>query len=304
MYPQLLAVAVLFSWCAGCDGGRAAPTGDASTLVDGPAPDAGAAPDSRPPPRLVKLTSIFKSIHGAAVSDTGRIYVADSYGHQTLDHEVYWLDPPYQATPQPTGIKGSTTAGMLWDSGHLYVCDVGGGSIREYDSALTLVRTLKVPTPWNVQRRPDGTLLVVTYDGQVIQIDKAGATKVIVKNLVAPFDIVALPDGEGGGFWVSEQGPAALKGGGVRRFGLDGKLVTASSYKWVNPEGIARAHDGSIWVADTNSRRVVRVAPDGSAEIVFEELDLPVVLTPFQNSNDLLLVTAGKDRAALYRISP
>jgi len=289
---------------SGCADGPAAsgtPDGAIPGPDRGPAVDRGVdrafTPDAARKPTLTKLRSLFEMSHGAAVDPAGHIFIADSYGKHDATPRVYRLDPPYQGALSPTTITGSTPAGLLWHGGSLYVCDVSANAVRVHDATLAPVQSLSVPMPWNVQVLPDKSLLVVTFDGRVIRLDDSAQTEVL-SGLEHPFDIVAEPDGKH--FWVSEQGPEAAKGGGVRRHALDGTLDVTSSFGWVNPEGIARGPQGDIWVAETALGQIVRVTPDGSAAAAFGGLTLPAVITPFPDG-DLLVVTVRQD-TALYRV--
>lgn len=224
---------------------------------------------------ITTVRSFPSGIHGMAVTDTGRLYVTDSFGHMGSSKRfLYYVDPPYTGSFTATRISGAIPAGLMFDGGLLYMCDVSTGIVRGMDSNHRVRKAwLGVTQPWNITRLPDGTLLTVSHAGIVQRLEDDGSVTTLFGGLDAPFGIASAGDGT---VWISEQGAGAP--GRVTRRTLAGEEVESIEYGWDNPEGLHVDGAGDLWIADTGLGQILRY--DGVAlNIEGEGLGLPVVIT-------------------------
>lgn len=251
----------------------AACTLDMSDQAPGP-PTAGTAAELTTSSFQIDTIRAFPGgIHGMAVTDTGRLYFSDSFGNLGAKRFLYFLDPPYTGSITATRTSGAIPAGLLFDGGFLYLCDVSAGTVRKLDSRLRVVQQWTASAPWNITRLPDGTLLTVANGGQVQRLQSNGTATTLFSGLDAPFGIASAGDGT---VWISEQGASAP--GRVTRRTLTGAVVETIPYGWDNPEGLHVDDAGDLWIAETSLGQILRY--DGVAlELVGQNLGLPVVIT-------------------------
>jgi sugar lactone lactonase YvrE len=108
-------------------------------------------------------------------------------------------------------------------------------------------------------------------DGYIVLIDKKGA-RIVADGLVFTNEVRL--DAEGRHLYVVE-----TFGRRITRFklGADGSLsgreLFTSFGHGTFPDGMAFDAEGHLWVASIISNRLIRVAPDGSQEIVLEDSD-------------------------------
>lgn len=245
---------------------------------------------------ITTVRPLAGGIHGMAVTDTGRLYVTDSFGHMGgSKRSLYYVDPPYTGSFTVTRVSGTTPAGLMFDDGLLYICDVSTGIVRGVDSNHRVRKAwLGVHQPWNITRLPDGALLTVSHSGLVQRLEDDGSVTTLFGGLDAPFGIASAGDGT---VWISEQG---LGGPGrVTRRTLAGEVVESIEYGWDNPEGLHVDGAGDLWIAETSLGQILRY--DGAAlTIEGEGLGLPVVITGIDG--DSLLANSANLPAQLLSI--
>lgn len=256
-------------------------------VIQPPAPP----PALRPAPSIERIAALYPAIHGMAVSPDGALWFADSFKSRSDPPEVFRLDPPYDADPDPTGLRGTIPAGMAFIRGRLWACDAGDGTLTRYDVSLRAEQTWQIQGAWNVAPAGEDRWLVTTFGNEVVQATADGATRVVLSELEAPFDLVPVADGT---LWVSEQGAVQGAPGRVSRWNADGTAAETVEYAWENPEGMAFDATGHLWVAETERHELVRVAKDGSVASVHPVAGLPVVITPALRGSLLVSVT-GED---------
>ncbi|HEU4412142.1 MAG TPA: hypothetical protein VFS43_43270 [Polyangiaceae bacterium] len=297
-YPTLSICALVLASCAGdagrpdADAGEPALDERAAQLDAAAAADEGTSPLAEGP-SLSVVRPFPGGVHGMAVSGTGRLFFSDSFGNVSSTRRVYALDPPYTGAFAATKITGALPAGLLFDDGLLYVCDVAASRVRAFDAKLRGVKEWHPATPWGIARLPGGALVTVSNDGVVQRLEPDGAVTTLFGGLDAPFGIAAAADGT---VWVSEQGVGA---GRVTRRSLDGAVLETVAYPWDNPEGLLVDHQGVLWVAETGLRQLVRY--DGSAATTFaSNIGLPVVIT--RRDADTLLINSANLPAQLMAL--
>lgn len=244
--------------------------------------------------------------HGLALAHNNRLYLSNSFG-APVPRQVYYLDPPYTGAYVATGITGTTPSGLMSHGRSLFVCDVNGGTVREFDSSHNLIRRWSANTPWNLTALPNGDLLTVSNSGHVQQLLPSAKTAVtLFSGLDAPFGIAATADGT---FWVSEQG--AVSPGAVTRRDTAGQILESIPYAWNNPEGLLVDREGALWIAETGRGEILRYQ-GGVLEVVGAGLGLPVLLTqkksdgPYcQNpGTETIFANSANNPASLYAIDP
>ena len=145
--------------------------------------------------------------------------------------------------------------------GRLYVADKLGARIAVMDAeTLELVEVIgagRFPEIRDISFRPDGaTVLAVTGLGQALEIAAVDVPEPMVTAAVpAPRTEGALAHSSGAIVAVS-----SATGEIVRR-DPDGTMTRADAQLW-GAHDIAEAPDGSLWIADTRGRRLVRVSLD------------------------------------------
>jgi gluconolactonase len=107
-------------------------------------------------------------------------------------------------------------------------------------------------------------------------------TMIFADQLGFPEAPVVLPDG---GFLFVEMNPAR---GWVIRFSFDGKTRSVVA-KTGRPNGLAPGRDGTVWVAETAMRALLRMSLDGTYEIIASGCDGK----PFLFLNDVALAPNG-----------
>lgn len=254
---------------------------------------------------ITPVRSFVGGVHGLAVNAGQRLYLSNSFG-TPVPRQVYYLDPPYTGAYVATGITSSTPAGLLSLGSSLYVCDVGGNTVRQFNSLHQLVRQWTASAPWNLTAMPDGSLLTVSNGGAVQRLNAIGSgATTLFAGLDAPFGIASAGDGT---FWVSEQG--ATNPGAVTRRKTSGKIVESIPYAWNNPEGLLVDREGALWIAETGRGEILRYF-QGQLTVVGSGLGLPVVLTQrrsddryCQTSPETIFANSASSPAQLLAIDP
>lgn len=186
--------------------------------------------------------------------------------------------------------------GLLAGTGELIVTEEEpAGRVMAYDPASATLRVLaRMDSPEGLLRRPDGSLVVAQDlpEGKLWLLRDAAAPEVLVDGLDQPEGLCILPDGrigiaESGRGRILAWGSAGievladhLEGIDQLACGVDGSLWAVLSHTRSGrlvlvrdgrrhtiarhlrePQGIALAADGSVYLAETRADRVLHLAP-------------------------------------------
>jgi len=221
----------------------------------------------------------------------GRIYAADWRGGITVieaDRSQWSLlacDAEFNV--RPNGI-------CLMADGSVLLCHLGaehGGVYRlAQDGALSpfLVEVDGVPLPpTNYAHRDDRGRVWVSVstrlvpralgyrpdnaDGFIALVDQRGA-RIVADGLGYSNECVVHPDGRR--LFVNETFARRLSAFQIAANGdLINKTTIAEFGAGTFPDGLAFDTEGGVWISSIVSNRVIRVAPDGAAELVVEDSD-------------------------------
>ncbi len=221
---------------------RAAGTGAAGFSGDGgPAPEAAFSS-----PQGLAIDPFTGTL--LAVSDTGNdrvrlVHIAPSAGGQE-DAFGVTVDPgEVQTIPAPVGQVTGPTALAFGPSGALFVADTGGNRIVKIERSGVLSQ---VAGPSEVSS-PSG-LAVDGVSGDLLLVSDTGNDRIRAVHLDA------------GGSAVTAFGVTVNPGAVV--------TIPSSSGAVLSPGGLSPGPGGDLWIADTGSHRVLRLArPDGSISV-------------------------------------
>jgi sugar lactone lactonase YvrE len=195
------------------------------------------------------------------VSDGGKdtIYVADVFAYRTIDGTTGEVSEPARMHaagvtleyPMSATAKGDDVILSSWFTGTVQVIDRKTGTTRE------MLHGFKAPH--DAIRLDDGSILVSELGNKSLVRASGEDGKdrnVLISGLEGPVGLVGGSDGE---VYVTE-----AFAGMVSKVASNGeKTVVAKDLKM--PEGIARAPDGKLIVAEVGAKRIVEIDPQGGA---------------------------------------
>ena len=204
------------------------------------------------------INAAIEDAEGIAVGHDNSLYIAnDDY------HRIRKVDPNGIITTMAgTGVSGFSGDGGLainaWlndphavavaDDCTVYIADTNNNRIRRIG--------------------PDG--IITTVAGNGIDGDSGDGGPAILAALDHPRGIAIADNGD---LYIADTDNHRIRrvdsrgvittvaGNGIRQFSGDGGLATLASLK--NPESVAIAPDGSLYISDESSDRIRRVAPNG-----------------------------------------
>jgi len=141
---------------------------------------------------------------------------------------------------------------------------------------------------------PDGELFVCNSQHGVLRVDPSGRWEVFARGMICPnypaFD-------RRGNLWVSDSGQWKQNNGRVLRFQMDGSSeIMVEQMGYAN--GLCFDGDGTLYIAESDSRRVVRL--DGS--VVAEEVGRTPDGLAFGPDGSLFVACYASDD--IWRITP
>jgi sugar lactone lactonase YvrE len=195
------------------------------------------------------------------VSDGGKdtIYIADVFAYRTVDGATGEVSEPARMHaaggtleyPMSATAKGDDVILSSWFTGTVQVIDRKTGATRE------MMHGFKAPH--DAIRLDDGSILVSELGTKsLVRVsgEHGKDRTALIGGLEGPVGLVA---GSNGDVYVTE----ALAGM-VSKVAANGeKTVIAKDLKM--PEGIARAPDGKLIVAEVGAKRIIEVDPQGGA---------------------------------------
>jgi gluconolactonase len=221
---------------------------------------------------------------GVAVGPDGRLYAGGETG------QIYRIEG--DGSVREIASTGGFIYGVTLDAGSsVYACDYGNASLMRI-SAEGVVTTHSSGTPDRPMRVPnfsafDGNSnLYVTDsgewgedDGLIYRVAKDGATEVWTDR--APrFPNGCCLDAEGRTLLVVESRGRAVVRIAIRDDGSAGDPQRIADLTGSQPDGIALAEDGTMFVGCYRPDVIYRVSPDGSFEVFAEDPDGVILNQP------------------------
>jgi gluconolactonase len=201
-----------------------------------------------------------------AGGEGGEIYVV------TLDGEV-----------TEVASSGGSMLGIAVDGkGRVYACDDGNGEVVRWDPADRKITTYArgvdgtdMDCPNVAAFGPDG-MLYVTCSGEegrpeILRIAPGGETVDRWTDAVPEYPNGALVVPDGCALIVVESHAQRLVRVEIGSEGVAGELTVIAELPDTDADGVALAADGSYWVTLYRPDGLVRIAPDGSIELVLDD---------------------------------
>src|SRR5262245_45353025 len=209
------------------------------------------------------ISNPVSSPNGLAVSDDGKLYVADVTNG--LVH-VYTLGGTHL---NQWSVPGPAHGVAVAQSGE--VCVTGGFLVHVYSSTGTLLRTIGsgiLVTPREVAFTPDGHLLVTDPGGHALQkftLDGTHLASLGVGLVGEPIDVAIASDGT---LYVSDEsaglncgGKLSASGAMFAKWGSSG----ADLGQFNGPAGLCLDGAQNLFVCDHNNGRIQRLSLSGTA---------------------------------------
>ena len=221
---------------------------------------------------------------GVAVGHDGTLHAGGEAG------QVYRIDG--DGTVHEIASTGGFLYGVTLDgSGNLYACDYGNACVQrvtpsgvvEAFSTGTADRQMRVP---NFAAFDDGGSLYVTDsgewgddDGLIYRVSPEGAT-VVWTDRTPRFPNGCCLDADGGSLLVVESHGRVVVRVPIRDDGSAGEPSVVVDLAGSQPDGVALAEDGTLFVGCYRPDRIWRVAPEGAVDVFAEDPDGVVLNQP------------------------
>jgi len=226
--------------------------------------------------RFVELAGDLNHPEGVAWDPASECVYAGGEGGEiyrvTLDGEVAQV-----------GSSGGSMLGVAVDGrGRVNACDDGNGEIARWDPLTNEVTTYArgvggqdMDCPNVAAFGPDG-MLYVTCSGEegrpeILRIAPGGESVERWTDAVPGYPNGALVTPDGSALIVVESHEQRLVRVAIQADGSAGDVSVVASLPDTDADGIALATDGSLWVTLYRPDGLVRVAPDGSVEVVLDD---------------------------------
>jgi gluconolactonase len=210
------------------------------------------------------------------------------------------------------GSTGGSMLGIAVDGrGRVYACDDGNGEIARWDPVTDEITTYArgvggedMDCPNVAAFGPDG-MLYVTCSGEddrpeMLRIAPGGAVERWTDAVPAyPNGALVTPDGSA--LIVVESHEQRLVRVPIERDGSAGEPTLIASLPDTDADGVALAADGSLWVTLYRPDGLMRVAPEGTTELVVDDhlastFDAPTNLVWVGDELDRVVVANVGDR--------
>ena len=181
------------------------------------------------------------------------------------------------------GSSGGSMLGITVDGrGRVYACDDGKGEIARWDPVSGEVTTYArgvggeaMDCPNVAAFGPDGSLYV-TCSGEegrpeILRIAPGGAPVERWTDAVPAYPNGALVTPDGSALIVVESHAQRLVRVAIEADGSAGDVSVIASLPDTDPDGVALAADRSLWVTLYRPDGLVRIAPDGTAEVMVDD---------------------------------
>ena len=221
---------------------------------------------------------------GIAVGPDGRVYAGGEAG------QIYAIDP--DGTVEEVASTGGFIYGIALDgNGNVYASDYGNANVARV-SAAGEVETYSTGTsdvPMRVPNFPafdDAGNLYVTDsgewgddDGLLYRVAPSGET-VVWSRAVPRFPNGCALDADGGFLYVVESRGRSISRIPIADDGSAGEPQVIAELPTSQPDGLAVAEDGTLFVGCYRPDRIYRVTADGAADVVTEDPDGVVLNQP------------------------
>jgi gluconolactonase len=221
---------------------------------------------------------------GVAAGPDGRLYAGGEAG------QIYRIDADGSV------VELASTGGFIYGvtldgAGNVYACDYGNASLARV-SPEGRVTTYSTGTPDRPMRVPNfsafdegGNLYVSDSgewgddDGVIYRVADDGTT-IVWTDLAPRFPNGCCLDAEGRTLLVVESHGRGIVAIPIRDDGTAGEPQRVADLTGSQPDGIALAEDGSMFVGCYRPDTIFRVRPDGSATVFAEDRDGVILNQP------------------------
>jgi gluconolactonase len=233
---------------------------------------------------------------------SGRVFAGGEGG------EIYAVTLDGDA--EAVGSTGGSMLGIAVDGrGRVYACDAGRGEIARWDPASGELATyargvggIDMDTPNVAAFGPDGSLYV-TCSGEddrpeVLRVSPGGATVERWTEEVPGYPNGALVTPDARALVVVEAHEQRLVRVPILEDGSAGAPEPVAALPDTDPDGVGLAADGSFWVTLYRPDGLIRVAPDGAAELAVDDR----LATTFDAPTNIAWVGERLDRAVIANV--